>query len=78
MPKQFPNQYSDFDSYPDPDYDDRFCHHRNWAMDCELCDEELESRGGIDKCLNCGAYKYGDELNADQVCKIPCRNPNEW
>jgi hypothetical protein len=42
-------------------------------------DVYIESRGGIDKCMNCGRYKFNDELNYDpQVCKIPCRNPREY
>jgi hypothetical protein len=45
---------------------------------CSKCDEYEEQRGGIDKCLNCGRYKWGDELNKDQVCIKPCRNPNEY
>lgn len=49
---------------------------------CEQCshevDDEIESRGGIDKCMNCGRYMYGDQLNKYQVCIRPCRNPNEY
>lgn len=60
------------------DYDSRFCHHDRIAHSCELCDEEIEAAGGIDKCLNCGSYKTGNQLDKDQVCKIPCRNPNEY
>jgi hypothetical protein len=49
---------------------------------CEQCarimDAAIEADGGIDKCLNCGRYKSGNSLNKDQVCKISCRNPNEY
>jgi hypothetical protein len=49
---------------------------------CESCAEEVEaeidSRGGIDKCMNCGRYKYGDQLNRYQVCSKGCVNPNEY
>lgn len=49
---------------------------------CENCsdetDNEIEANGGLDKCLNCGKYKYGNQLNKDQVCKIGCRNPQEY
>lgn len=45
---------------------------------CKACEYE-EKRGGIDKCMNCGKYKYNDELNySPQVCKKGCRNPNEY
>ena len=45
---------------------------------CKACDEYEEQRGGLDKCLNCGRYKWGDQLDKDQVCIRPCRNPNEY
>lgn len=49
---------------------------------CEQCsklnDELVESNGGIDKCMNCGRYKYGNELDENQVCIRRCKNPNEW
>lgn len=61
----------------DSDYWRYICRHGNYGGECDFCDEEISDRGGIDKCLNCGRYKYGDSLNSDQVCKIPCRNPNE-
>jgi hypothetical protein len=42
-------------------------------------DEYIESRGGIDKCMNCGKYKYNDELSyPDQTCIKGCVNPNEY
>lgn len=56
-------------------YELHMCHHGNILADCVECDEEI---GEIDKCLNCGRYKGSDQLNQDQVCKIPCRNPNEY
>lgn len=45
---------------------------------CSACDAYEESRGGLDKCLNCGRYTWGDELGADQTCKKGCVNPNEY
>lgn len=60
------------------DYNPIICHHGNRMADCLQCDAEIDARGGIDKCLNCGGYKYGDQLNEDQVCKKGCRNPNEY
>ena len=45
---------------------------------CDLCDKEEEENGGIDKCLNCGQYKWGKELDKYQVCIKPCINPNEY
>lgn len=54
------------------------CHHGREMAECSSCDAETEARGGLDKCLNCGGYKYGDQLNSDQVCIKPCRNPNEY
>lgn len=54
------------------------CHHGNILMDCSKCEAEMDARGGIEKCLNCGQIKYGDQLNKDQVCIRPCRNPNEY
>lgn len=45
----------------------------------EAEDDYIESRGGIDKCMNCGKYMYNDQLNySPQVCKIPCKNPREY
>lgn len=37
-----------------------------------------ESRGGVERCLNCGRYKYGDQLDKYSVCLAPCRNPREF
>lgn len=49
------------------------------CADCaETEDEEINSRGGIDKCLNCGRYMYGDQLDNNQCCVRGCRNPNEF
>lgn len=59
-------------------YEPTICHHGNILADCIQCDEETDARGGLDKCLNCGGYKYGDQLDKDQVCIKPCRNPNEY
>jgi len=58
--------------------DDGFCQHGYPHYECEECDAVLEADGGIDKCLNCGRYKSGNQLNADQVCKAGCINPNEY
>ena len=44
----------------------------------ELCDAQAEENGGIDKCMNCGKYKYGNQLNAFQVCIRACRNSAEY
>lgn len=58
-----------------------FCVHGYVEGDCVQCDQEddyTNKRGGIDKCLNCGRYMYGDMLTRDQVCATPCRNPNEY
>ena len=45
---------------------------------CDECDEEEYRHGGLDKCLCCGRYKWADELTDGQVCKVGCRNPNEY
>ena len=55
-----------------------FCRHGNLYSECDECDAEIEQAGGIDKCLNCGRYKSGNQLNRDQVCKAGCTNPNEY
>lgn len=60
------------------DYEPSFCHHDNITASCIACDIEIEEAGGIDKCLNCGRYKTGNQLDSNQVCKIRCRNPNEY
>lgn len=56
------------------------CRHGNIGGRCDECDDDYEeySRGGIDKCLNCGKYKFNDQLNEDQCCKKGCINPNEY
>lgn len=73
-------QKADFEQqmYNDNYYEPLICHHGREMANCEKCDEETEARGGLDKCLNCGRYKYGDQLNEDQVCIKPCKNPNEY
>jgi hypothetical protein len=58
-----------------------FCTHGRVEGDCAACDEDdayVESCGGIDKCLTCGRYKYGDQLNSMQSCANGCVNPNEY
>lgn len=64
----------------DFDYDDSldYCKHGYLHYECDECDAILEASGGIDKCLNCGRYKSGNQLTQYQVCKIACRNPNEY
>jgi len=65
----------DYDEY---EYDDNSCHHGNAYSDCDECDAEIEEQGGIDKCMNCGRYRYGNQLSAFQVCIRACSNPNEY
>lgn len=65
------------DSFEADDFKD-FCHHGNEYSNCDECDAKIEENGGIDKCLNCGRYKYGKQLNAFQVCIKACQNPNEY
>lgn len=61
------------------DWDMNTCHHGYYpAGECRKCDAEIDAMGGIDKCLNCGSYKYGNELDKNQCCIKPCRNPNEY
>lgn len=77
----FGNDYSDQDddsSGPYEPYIPYSCKHGIEGDNCPDCDDEIESAGGIDKCLNCGRYKSGNSLTKDQVCKIPCQNPNEY
>ena len=77
MSRAFPSPYYSNDSTWDKD----FCSHGFRHGKCDECDREDDyeySRGGLDKCLNCGKYKYGDQLSEDQTCIIPCRNPNEY
>ena len=56
------------------------CHHGiiGQCDECDIEDDEINERGGIDKCLNCGKYMYNDQLDRNQVCLIRCRNPNEY
>lgn len=76
------DDFEDFEAESEIEEDEgfyqRWCRHGCDAGECEACDDEIEAEGGIDKCLNCGRYKSGNQLNRDQVCKIPCRNPNEY
>jgi len=78
------HQYQDSDSdsnIDDDSYPKGFCQHGYRYADCAACDaldDEIESKGGIDKCLCCGKYKYGNSLNAFQQCIKGCRNPNEY
>lgn len=67
------------DDYED-DYSYRACHHGYIpAHECEQCDAAIEARGGIDKCMNCGKYKYNDQLSyPGQTCLSGCVNPNEY
>jgi len=67
------------------DYDDgdeMLCRHNQISHQCKICeaefDELADTMGGIEKCLNCGRIKWGNQLNKDQVCIKPCRNPNEY
>ena len=62
----------------DSDYEPYVCRHGVEGDGCEECDAILEANGGVDKCLNCGRYKAGNQLNRDQVCRIGCVNPNEY
>lgn len=66
-----------FESSDPFDYEDSndFCRHGYKHYDCAECDADCED---IDKCLNCGRYKSSQQLNADQVCKKGCVNPNEY
>ena len=59
-------------------YEPSFCHHGFVADECDECDAILEENGGIDKCLNCGRYKSGNQLDEWQVCRVKCHNPNEY
>lgn len=67
-------------SYNPDDFDNfhKLCEHGNQAGKCNDCDAYEESQGGIDKCLNCGSYKWGKQLDKDQCCKKGCVNPNEY
>lgn len=70
------NDYADYDDYSR--YSSGCCRHMNPYDECDECDAIIEENGGIDKCLNCGRYKSGNQLNRDQVCIKGCRNPNEY
>jgi len=64
------------------DWDYMVCHHGIYkgylGGYCPKCDKEEEDNGGLDKCLNCGQYKWGNQLGENQCCIKPCRNPNEY
>lgn len=82
---RFPSQYSSNSrTYEDAsdDFDDLYddwIHPGLSDEDQEKADEYIDSRGGIDKCMCCGRYKYNDELTyPDQVCIKGCVNPNEY
>lgn len=63
------------------DFDDIY---KDWMS--PISEEEREeaeayvnSRGGINKCMCCGKYKYNDELTyPGQTCIKGCVNPNEF
>lgn len=61
----------------DLDYVPDTCQHGR-ENECDECDEILDECGGVDKCLNCGRYKAGSQLNSDQVCAKGCVNPAEY
>lgn len=69
-------------NYNTEDDEDYVCYHGFCSDTCNLCrtaeDELIEANGGIDKCMNCGKYKYNKEFNKDQVYIKPCRNPMEY
>lgn len=46
--------------------------------ECKECDEYEEKRGGLDQCLRCGRYAWGDQLDKDQCHIKPCKNPAEY
>lgn len=60
------------------EYEDSFCRHGYRYDDCPECDAIEQENGGIDKCLNCGKYKWGKDLNSSQCCSKGCVNPNEY
>jgi hypothetical protein len=76
MHSRFPESDTMYDDAED-EYHRYTCQHGR-TSDCDECDEYEQSRGGIDKCLNCGRYMYGDSLTKDQVCERGCVNPNEY
>ena len=63
----------DYDDYIPPENEDEIDDFIN------SIDKIINSRGGIDKCMCCGKYKYNDQLTyPGQVCKSGCVNPNEY
>lgn len=69
--------YMDDEPTDNLDYVPYACRHGN-ELECEDCDAMLDECGGIDKCLNCGKYKAGSQLDENQVCRIGCVNPAEY
>jgi hypothetical protein len=63
--------------HPSSNFSLSMCHHGNDLDKCEQCYSYIEERGGIDKCLSCGRYVFGDTLTKDQVCRRPCRGAVE-
>jgi len=71
---------------PQDDYTDddgiNICRHNQISHLCKQCEAEFQEladvNGGIEKCLNCGKIKWGDQLNEHQVCSKGCVNPNEY
>lgn len=62
----------------DDDYTPYTCMHGMQGQ-CNDCDDYEYFRGGIDKCMCCGRYKYNDELTyPGQTCIKGCVNPNEY
>lgn len=74
------SKFSNFSSLSDSreDYYTPYVCKHGREFQCDDCDDILDSDGGIDKCLNCGKYKSGNQLDQDQVCRIECKNPNEY
>lgn len=68
-PRTYEDASDDFDELYSSSYD----------YEDEYVEEYIDSRGGIDKCMNCGRYKYNDELSyPGQTCIKGCVNPNEY
>lgn len=66
------------DSFNDDPRDDYFQNYKSQEEQDEE-DDYINSRGGIDKCMNCGKYMYNDSLTyPGQVCIKGCVNPNEY
>lgn len=54
---------------------DDWCRHGYHFDDCDECNDDCMD---IDKCLNCGRYKSGSQLDKWQCCIKGCVNPNEY